>query len=174
MTTSAVTGPPCELEAVKYTPLPRAALARWRVMLSLATLAACFTVGGLFGVLVPRVLPAVPAWPAWNVAGALACGGLWRWWRMGAVWQRSGYHLADNDLLIRGGLFRRCEVALSYGRIQTVAIASGPLQRRFQLASVTVTTGAFHKVCVHDLALPEAERVRDVLTRLGVERQVAL
>ncbi|MFF4531518.1 PH domain-containing protein [Streptomyces sp. NPDC001407] len=157
-----------------FTRLPRPALSLWRVDLALGAALSSAAVAGLVGFLLPRCVSIVPSWPGWGLAGLLAAWGAFRWWRLGAAWQRCGYSLTGNELLFRSGMFRRRLEALPYGRIQSVEVSSGPLQRRFGVATVTVATGTFHHLRVHDVSTAEAERIRDVLTSLATERQVSL
>ncbi len=63
---------------------------------------------------------------------------------------------------------------LPFGRIQAVEVHSGPWQRHYGLASVTVATGSYHRVAVHDVDRAAAESIRDNLTAAARENQVAL
>ncbi|MFE6272194.1 PH domain-containing protein [Streptomyces goshikiensis] len=167
-------GPLLAPASVTFTALPRAALSVWRWKLTITAIPAALVVAGVFGLLVPLARPSVPSWPGLGLAGVLLAGAAFRWWRLKAAWAISGYSLTGDELLSRGGLFLRYLSALPYGRIQTVEVGSGPLQRRFGLATVKVATGTFHRLVVHDVPIAEAEEIRDALTRLATERQVSL
>src|SRR5699024_10278208 len=51
-----------------------------------------------------------------------------------------GWSEQDDDLLIRSGAIFRSVHAVPYGRLQFVTVDQGPLQRKFDLADVTITT----------------------------------
>lgn len=90
--------------------------------------------------------------------------------RNAASW---AYAEREEDLLVRHGiLVRRLEV-VPYGRMQLVEVSSGPLQRRFRIASLTLHTAA-PGTDARILGVPadEASRLRDRLTALG-EAQAA-
>ncbi|CAN5405254.1 hypothetical protein BH24ACT12_BH24ACT12_02140 [soil metagenome] len=109
----------------------------------------------------------VPVLVAVLVAGAVAFWGLAR---NAASW---AYAERDEDLFVRHGiLVRRLEV-VPYGRMQLVEVSSGPLQRRFAIASLTLHTAA-PGTDARILGVPadEASRLRDRLTALG-EAQAA-
>jgi len=83
------------------------------------------------------------------------------------------YAERGEDLFVRHGvLVRRLEV-VPYGRMQLVEVTSGPLQRRFGIASLTLHTAA-PGTAAKILGVPadEASRLRDRLTALG-EAQAA-
>ncbi|MFE2640160.1 PH domain-containing protein [Streptomyces scopuliridis] len=160
--------------SASYTSLPRTALSLWRLALVVGTFGAALVLAGVGALLLPRLFTAVPAWPGWTGAGAVVAWGVWRWWQLRAVWEITGYNLTQDEVLVRSGLFFRYQYALPFARIQTIEVASGPLQRRFGLATVTVATGAYQSVDVKDIEAGEAERIRDLLTLLATERQVAL
>lgn len=140
----------------------------------MVALAGVPALAGTGSFLLPRFFAAVPSWAGWAGAGVVLAWSVWRWWRLRAVWEATGYSLTEDEVLVRGGLFFRTQCALPFGRIQTIEVGSGPLQRRFGLATVTVSTGAYQSVSVEDIEAEEAERIRDLLTRLATERQVAL
>lgn len=101
------------------------------------------------------------------LAGAVSFWGLGR---NAASW---AYAERDEDLFVRHGLWvRRLEV-VPYGRMQLVEVSSGPLQRRFGIASLTLHTAA-PGTDARILGVPatEASRLRDRLTALG-EAQAA-
>lgn len=161
-------------EEVSFSGLPRRALVVWRISMAAGTALWATGIAGIAGLLIPFYWPAVPSWPAWTVAGALVVWAMYRWRRLHAVWSRSGYCLAPEELWVRGGAWHRYLSMLPYGRIQLVDVQSGPVQRRCGLASVVVGTGAYHMLAVHDVDAGEAEKIRDWLTRVVHEKEVAL
>jgi len=79
-----------------------------------------------------------------------------------------GYVERDEDLYITNGVLYRNLVAVPYGRMQLVEVASGPLERAFGLASVSLkTASAETNATIPGLAPDEAARLRDRLTELG-------
>ena len=101
----------------------------------------------------------------WGVAAAIAIIRLilaersWRSW---------GYLEREDDLyLTHGVLFRRL-IAVPYGRMQLVEVESGPLERAFGLATVSLKTASPEtNATVPGLKPEEAARLRDRLTELG-------
>lgn len=84
-----------------------------------------------------------------------------------------GYSEQSDDLLIRAGaVFRKYE-AIPYGRLQYVEVRQGPLQRRFDLADVTMTT-AGSKATIHGVPTADAARLRDDLSARGYARLAGL
>jgi len=62
----------------------------------------------------------------------------------------------------------RSLVAVPYGRMQLVEVGSGPLERAFKLATVTLKTASPETgATIPGLAPEEAARLRDRLTKLG-------
>lgn len=79
-----------------------------------------------------------------------------------------GYVEREQDLYITHGVLFRSLVAVPYGRMQLVEVASGPLERAFGLASVTLkTASAETNATIPGLTPAEAARLRDRLTELG-------
>ena len=79
-----------------------------------------------------------------------------------------GYVEREDDLYITHGVLFRSLVAVPYGRMQLVEVASGPLERAFGLATVTLKTASPEtNAAIPGLAPDEAARLRDRLTELG-------
>lgn len=84
-----------------------------------------------------------------------------------------GWAEQSDDLLIRAGaVFRKYE-AIPYGRLQFVEISQGPLQRKFDLANVTITT-AGSTTTIYGVPTTQATRLRDDLTQRGYARLAGL
>jgi len=83
-------------------------------------------------------------------------------------WRSWGYLEREDDLyLTHGVLFRRL-IAVPYGRMQLVEVESGPLERAFGLATVSLKTASPEtNATVPGLTPEEAARLRDRLTELG-------
>ncbi|MER7464115.1 PH domain-containing protein [Streptomyces sp. NPDC097981] len=145
--------------------------------------------GGLLGLrrlllVIWTVLPAagtslllgLTAGPAWAAAGALWLAGLaWGWVLIGRNWRSWRYAERADDLLISRGVLWRAQTVVPYGRMQLVEVSSGPLERRFGLASVQLhTAAAATDAKIPGLVPAEAERLRDRLTELGEARSAGL
>jgi uncharacterized protein len=84
------------------------------------------------------------------------------------TWRSWGYVEREDDLYITRGVLFRSLVAVPYGRMQLVEVASGPLERAFGLATVTLkTASAETNASIPGLSPDEATRLRDRLTELG-------
>lgn len=120
--------------------------------------------------------PARNAWFGWTepwmlLLLLLPLGLLvFRWVRIPAVWSFAGYHLGDEEIHIRSGLLFRTMTSLAYARIQTVEVASGPIQRKFRLASLDIST-AGSDLRISHIDPDTAAALRDQLTELArIER----
>ena len=121
------------------------------------------------------VVPAVLFWVLldlwWLALILLVIGGLVAGIRLGLIertWRSWGYVEREDDLYITRGVLFRSLVAVPYGRMQLVEVQSGPLERAFGLATVTLkTASAETNASIPGLAPDEATRLRDRLTELG-------
>ncbi|WP_093802225.1 PH domain-containing protein [Streptomyces sp. Wb2n-11] len=95
----------------------------------------------------------------------------WRWNRIKAAWTFRGYHLGAEELYIRTGLLNRSLTVLAYARIQEVNVSSGPIQRRYSLATVTISSAA-GRDAVENVDPQTAHDLRDRLTDLARERRL--
>ncbi|HET9872042.1 MAG TPA: PH domain-containing protein [Propionibacteriaceae bacterium] len=90
-------------------------------------------------------------------------------------WRSWGYVEREDDLYITHGVLFRTLVAVPYGRMQLVEVESGPLERAFGLASVSLhTASASTDATIPGLNPQEAARLRDRLTDLGEARASGL
>ncbi|WP_239000913.1 PH domain-containing protein [Jiangella asiatica] len=111
-----------------------------------------------------------------GVAVALA-GGLvalvWGLWLIPRNWRAWGYAERLDDLLVTHGVMYRKLTVVPYGRMQFVDVASGPLERRYGLATVQLHTASpATDAKIPGLPAAEAARLRDRLSALG-EAQAA-
>ncbi|MFD4243888.1 PH domain-containing protein [Streptomyces sp. NPDC058525] len=129
---------------------------------------------------VPAVATAVVAGlligPVWALLGVFWLLLLvWGWELTGRNWRSWRYAERADDLLISRGVLWREQTVVPYGRMQLVEVTSGPLERRFGLASVQLhTAAAATDAKIPGLAPAEAERLRDRLTELGQARSAGL
>jgi membrane protein YdbS with pleckstrin-like domain len=83
-------------------------------------------------------------------------------------WRSWGYVEREDDLYITHGVMFRNLIAVPYGRMQLVEVESGPLERAYGLASVTLKTASPETGArIPGLPPEEATRLRDRLTELG-------
>lgn len=127
------------------------------------------------------------------VAGAIVAAVLTGWWWLGltallpailagqglALTPRRvraiGYLEGPEELVVASGVMFRSVETVPYGRVQSVTIDEGPVDRRFELAQLTVTTASDGAdVTLPGLPRDEAERLRVMLTERGVELMAAL
>jgi uncharacterized protein len=121
------------------------------------------------------VPPAIAVWMLtglwWVSAIILGVGAAILLLRLALVertWRSWGYVEREDDLYITHGVLFRSLVAVPYGRMQLVEVASGPLERSFGLATVTLkTASAETNATIPGLTPDEATRLRDRLTELG-------
>ena len=127
----------------------------------------------LLAIIVLAVL--VPGW-WWAIpGGALIALIVWVVWlvprQVGAI----GYAERDEDLLIRKGILFRELTVVPYGRMQYVDVKAGPLDRKFQVATVQLhTASASTDASIPGLPPAEASRLRDRLTERGEARLAGL
>ncbi|MFJ1564753.1 PH domain-containing protein [Streptomyces erythrochromogenes] len=140
--------------------LRRTLLVGWTCLLAVAT-------GLLLGLLVG---------PAWAAVGAFWLAvGAWGWVLIGRNWRSWRYAERPDDLLISRGVLWREQTVVPYGRMQLVEVTSGPLERRFGLASLQLhTAAAATDARIPGLVPTEAERLRDRLAALGEARSAGL
>lgn len=115
---------------------------------------------------------------AWLAVMALAAGlvvSSWIWWLIGRQVAAMGYALRNDDLVVVSGIMFRRLVVVPYGRMQLVDVTSGPLDRRFGLASVQLhTAAATTDASVPGLTQVDAADLRDRLAALGESRSAGL
>ena len=116
-----------------------------------------------------------------------------RWWISGLIWAAAvvivivrlgfvtrswrswGYVEREDDLYITHGVMVRSLIAVPYGRMQLVEVESGPLERAYGLAAVTLKTASPETGArIPGLSPEEATRLRDRLTELGEARASGL
>ncbi len=100
---------------------------------------------------------------------------MWVWWLIGRQVGAMGYALRDDDLVVVSGIMFRRLVVVPYGRMQLVDVTSGPMDRRFGLASVQLhTAAATTDASVPGLPRDDAADLRDRLAALGERRSAGL
>ncbi|MFF3496055.1 PH domain-containing protein [Streptomyces sp. NPDC002795] len=122
------------------------------------------------------VLLAMFVGPGWTAFAVLPLALLaWGWVMLGRNWRSWRYAERADDLLISRGVLWHQETIVPYGRMQLVEVTSGPLERKFGLASLQLhTAAAATDATIPGLVPAEAERLRDRLTELGEARSAGL
>lgn len=86
-----------------------------------------------------------------------------------------GYLDGEEDLTFATGIMFRSVTTIPYGRVQSVKIDEGPVDRRYGLAQITLTTAASGStLTIPGLPKAEAERMRTLLSERGIETMAAL
>ncbi|MEV6839198.1 PH domain-containing protein [Streptomyces sp. NPDC051133] len=122
------------------------------------------------------LLPGLLVGPVWAACALLPVAfAAWCWALLGRNWRSWRYAERADDLLISRGVLWREETVVPYGRMQLVEVTSGPVERRFGLATVQLhTAAAATDATIPGLDPAEAERLRDRLTELGEARSAGL
>ncbi len=111
----------------------------------------------------------------WIGAAVVAVTLIWAWWFIGRQVAAISYAELPEELVIRRGRIFRSLVSIPYGRLQYADMASGPLSRRYGIASVTIHTASpSSSGSLPGLELPEAEALRERLTALGEAQRAGL
>lgn len=88
----------------------------------------------------------------------------WLMWliprQVGAI----GYAEMGDEFAVRRGIMFRKLILVPYGRMQYIEVDSGPLARKFGLATVTLHTAAVEDAEIPGVPVEEATRLRDRLT----------
>lgn len=86
-----------------------------------------------------------------------------------------GYLDREEDLVTASGIMFRRLTVTPYGRVQSVELGEGPIERRLGLASLSISTAsATADARIAGLPRDEAERLRSLLSARGIERMQSL
>lgn len=124
---------------------------------------------GLLTVVVVVGLGLLWTWWAGLAAGVLGIAWTgWRWIRMTPIVAAWGWCERGTDLCIRSGPWFRRLTIVPYGRMQSVTINSGPIDRHFGLASVELVTACpSSNAAIPGMTLAEATVLRDRITAIA-------
>ena len=146
-------------ETIDWQPMP---LAHKREVLtqSLIVSGLVFVASCLPALLAPRPEGVTPV--LWMLCALVAAVGFLATRLALAKVSHKGYALREHDIAYRSGMFWRKQVLLPFNRVQHVEVASGPLQRRFDLATLKFYTagGSSVDLAIGGLMSAEAERLR--------------
>ncbi len=121
----AVVQPDLAFADVRWQPIdPRT----FRRLVPLRLLASAAIGGGLAGLVGP-----------WAAAGGLLLAVLLVWDAWATAW-RTGYAITDTSILVRTGAWTRRVSIARFSRVQSVSIVQSPLDRRWNMARVSVDT----------------------------------
>jgi membrane protein YdbS with pleckstrin-like domain len=121
-------------------------------------------------------LGAVASWPQ-GLAAAAGVVVLWLWllWLVRRQVAAISWSEQPEELVIRRGRLWRSLVSVPYGRLQLADMQSGPLSRRFGLASVQIHTASPRSGgSIPGLPVAEAEALRARLTERGESQRAGL
>ncbi|NTW39537.1 MAG: PH domain-containing protein [Cellulomonadaceae bacterium] len=111
----------------------------------------------------------------WVIPGVVAAIGLWIGLLIPRQVRAVGYAERDGDLLIRKGVMMRSLVVVPYGRMQSVDVQAGPLDRWAGVARVQLHTASpGSDAAIPGLPPAEASRLRDRLAARGEARLAGL
>jgi uncharacterized protein len=121
------------------------------------------------GFLLTRALP-----ESLPVLGSVI-GGVTLWalfmilWHPVLAYRASGYALDDDVLLLKSGVWWQVVHLLPRSRLQHVDLKSGPIERRFGLATLVLFTAGTHAamLTLSGISQEEAQRLRDALLAGG-------
>ncbi len=87
-------------------------------------------------------------------------------------WRRWGFSDSDEQLRVARGWMFRTDTIVPFKRIQHIDMGQGPIERLFDLASLTVHTAGTHNsiVTLPGLSRTQAEAMRDAM-RLHIRRE---
>lgn len=105
--------------------------------------------------------------PVWICAGLLVLSLLLFTWIVPEVkYRRFRYELFEEELEIESGIIFISNVLVPMVRVQHVELGSGPLMRKFELASISVVTAATtHKIS--GLKRDDAEQLKRSIGKLA-------
>ena len=100
------------------------------------------------------------------VAGLLFLA--FRVWRQGVIYRSWGFAERESDLFITHGVWRRRLAIIPYGRMQSVNINAGPIERLLGIATVRlITAAAAVEGTIPGVGRANAEKLRERLLVKG-------
>lgn len=116
--------------------------------------------------LIGLALAVLLSWWVLVVPGVTAVALIWALWLIRRQVPAIGYSELPDELAVRRGIMFRTLTLVPYGRMQYIEIDSGPLARRYGIATVTLhTASASSDAKIPGLPESEATRLRDRLTQ---------
>ncbi|ABC64811.1 PH domain-containing protein [Erythrobacter litoralis] len=134
-----------------------------RVEAGITALVACV------GALVADVI--LPVWQGAIFAPVLLFAILLVWRMPHRRFSARGYAMSDDRLRVVRGILFRSDTVVPFGRVQHIDVDRGPLERYFDLATLTLHTAGSHNASVnlpglqHERALAMREEIRAHIKR---------
>lgn len=94
------------------------------------------------------------------------------WISMNLGFKLSGYALRDKDILYKRGWFVRKTRIVPLSRIQHVSVQSGPIERKFGLASISIYTAGSQEAdfTIRGISTQTAQQIKEwISTKLNEE-----
>jgi membrane protein YdbS with pleckstrin-like domain len=137
------------------------------------SVAATIGFGGVLGV---TTLGALAIWaPLGWAAPVIGLAYLWTLWLIRRQVSAISWAEQEEELVIRKGRLWRSLVSVPYGRLQLADMESGPISRRFGLASVQLHTAAPRTGArIPGLPVNQAQALRARLTERGESQRAGL
>jgi membrane protein YdbS with pleckstrin-like domain len=137
-------------------------LVGWIVWIIFVPLLLLALLTAVFGTTLPVWFKAM-LFAGW-LALAILLGWLWQKWPE-VEYRHFGYRVDADGIQIKRGVIWRSLVSVPRSRVQHIDVSQGPLERRYELASLSIYTAGtdFAKVDLPGLSYPRAVRLRDHL-----------
>jgi membrane protein YdbS with pleckstrin-like domain len=108
----------------------------------------------------------------YSCAGAFIALSIIGWLSNNISFEHSGYALRERDILFKRGWFIRKTRAVPLKRIQHVSVQSGPIERKFGLASISIYTAGSEEAdfTINGITEPRAQQIKEwISTQLNGE-----
>ncbi len=129
-----------QAETIEFLPLERDFLTVQRITFYLTVFIVLSAATTLF-----LLVDDEPAWVPLLTAGILFSIFIWWWLAFTISFRYSGYAFRQHDVMVRKGWLVRKTRVVPLNRVQHVSVQSGPIERKYKLASVSVySAGSDH------------------------------
>lgn len=152
----------------EFHPLAPNAVTIWRISQGIGFFFLLSFVGGILFAIGYGVEGARPV--CFSVFGVFLLWALFMIaWHPVLAYKASGYAMDEDVLLIKSGVWWQVVHLLPRSRLQHVDLKSGPIERKFGLATLVLHTAGTHAAHLTLSALPQedAQRLRDALLARG-------
>lgn len=102
--------------------------------------------------------------PAGFITGAALLGAIFLIFvSPGRQYRAWGFEVTDDELHIRSGIWVRRRTVVPFGRVQHIDVGQGPVERRYDLGTLTLHTAGTRSaaVALPGLQMSDAEQMRD-------------
>ncbi len=148
-----------QVENIAYHPLERKYLVTKRISLIISFAILLMILTSLFIFIEEIQSPII----IYSSVSAIIFLMIFSWIGTNISFSFSGYALRDKDILVRNGWLVRKIKILPLNRVQHVSVQSGPLERKFGLASVSVFTAGTGSAdfTVRGITQTTAQQIKD-------------